>query len=140
MRTIVVLFLIQSCFFAKAQYPPAAGQAGSTAVPHDSACFIDWAISCNIVRGFVNISDTTIVVASSNCASYGAEADVAGIADNVVVSLGDSGIADVFFSVPLADGNGFDFAVFENPLNDSFLELAFVEVSSDGINFFRIPA
>lgn len=35
------------------------------------------------------------------------------------------------------DGNGFDFAVFENAFIDSFLELAFVEVSSDGINFFR---
>ncbi|MGD9492301.1 MAG: T9SS type A sorting domain-containing protein [Bacteroidales bacterium] len=140
MKTIVFLFLIQLCFFAKAQYPPAAGQAGSTAVPHDSACFIDWAGSCSIVRGFVNISDTTVVAGSSNYASYGAESNVAGIADNVVVSLGDGGVADIFFNVPLADGSGFDFAVFENALTDLFLELAFVEVSSDGIHFFRIPS
>ncbi|HPS82780.1 MAG TPA: T9SS type A sorting domain-containing protein [Bacteroidales bacterium] len=140
MKTIVFLFLIQLCFFAKAQYPPAAGQAGSTAIAHDSSCFIDWSTGCSIVRGFVNISDTTILAASSNRATYGAESDVAGIADNVVVSLGDGGIADIFFTVPLSDGNGFDFAVFENPLTDTFLELAFIEVSSDGIHFFRIPA
>ena len=88
----------------------------------------------------MNISDTNILTASSNRATYGAESDVAGIADNVVVSLGDGGIADILFNVPLADGNGFDFAVFENPLTDTFLELAFVEISSDGIHFFRIPA
>lgn len=140
MKAIVFIFLINLCFFAKAQYPPAAGQAGSTAIPADSSCFVDWASGCNINRGFVNISDTTILALSSNHASYGSESDAIGIADNVVVSLGDAGSADIYFNVPLADGNGFDFAVFENPLTDTFLELAFVEISSDGIHFFRIPA
>jgi len=140
MKTFIFLLLIQGCFFAKAQYPPAAGQAGSTAVPYDSACFVDWASGCSIERGFVNISDTTVLAAASNHATYGAEADVAGMADNAVVSLGDGGVADIFFNIPLADGPGFDFAVFENALTDLFLELAFVEVSSDGVHFFRIPA
>jgi len=44
------------------------------------------------------------------------------------------------FSSPIVNGTGFDFAVFENSIDDSFLELAFVEVSSDGINFFRFPS
>jgi len=140
MRAVVLIFLINLCFFAKAQYPPAAGQAGSTAIPYNSVCFIDWANSCSIVRGFVNISDTTATALSLNHASYGFESDVAGIADNAVVSLGDGGIADIYFNVPLADGPGSDVAVFENPLTDLFLELAFAEVSSDGIHFFRIPA
>ncbi|MEN6387242.1 MAG: hypothetical protein ABFD79_18845 [Phycisphaerales bacterium] len=35
---------------------------------------------------------------------------------------------------------GYDFAVFENGGNGVFAELAFVEVSSDGINFARFPA
>ena len=35
---------------------------------------------------------------------------------------------------------GYDFVVFENSLNDHFLELAFVEVSSDGIHYVRFPA
>jgi len=62
---------------------------------------------------------------------------------NGVVSLGDSGIATLTFVNPIYNGQGFDFAVFENgfytqsPL--AFLEFAFVEVSSDGSNFFRFP-
>lgn len=140
MKTIIFFFLIQLCFFAKAQYPPAAGQAGTTAIAYDSICFVDWASSCTVWRGFINISDTTLSDLGSHHASYGLDNDATGQADNVVVSLGDSGYADLVFSVPLADGPGFDFAVFENSFTDTFLELAFVEVSSDGIHFFRIPS
>ena len=39
----------------------------------------------------------------------------------------------------LADDRQADFAVFENAISATFLELAFVEVSSDGVNFFRFP-
>lgn len=35
---------------------------------------------------------------------------------------------------------GYDFAVFENGGNGVFSEIAFVEVSSDGVNFARFPA
>jgi hypothetical protein len=62
------------------------------------------------------------------------------------VSLGDSGVVVVTFAKPIYDGPGADFAVFENgfinPANDSesYMELAFVEVSSDGTNYFRFPA
>jgi len=62
------------------------------------------------------------------------------------VSLGDSGVADITFPAVLYNGPGADFAVFENgfsnPANDSqaFLELAFVEVSSDGSRYVRFPA
>ena len=58
----------------------------------------------------------------------------------MVVSLGDSGVATLTFQNPIIDGTGFDFAVFENAFTDSFLELGFVEVSSDGQKFFRFPA
>ena len=53
------------------------------------------------------------------------------------VSLGRGGSITLAFDHPIRDGLGFDFAVFENAINDSFLELGFVEVSSDGVNFFR---
>jgi hypothetical protein len=43
------------------------------------------------------------------------------------------------FLNPIVDGAGFDFAVFENSLSHTFLELAWVEVSSDGIHFVRLP-
>ena len=43
------------------------------------------------------------------------------------------------FPRPIANGPGADFAVFENGFH-SYVELAFVEVSSDGQTFVRFPA
>jgi hypothetical protein len=59
---------------------------------------------------------------------------------NGVVSLGDGGSATLTFDHPIVNGDSWDFAVFENSFDDWFLELAFVEVSSDGIHFHRFPA
>lgn len=56
-----------------------------------------------------------------------------------IVSLGRGGSITLSFSTPFSNGAGWDFAVFENSINDSFLELAFCEVSSDGISFIRFP-
>ena len=56
-----------------------------------------------------------------------------------VTGLGDDGQITLTFPVPIADGLGPDFAVFENAFADYYLELAYVEVSSDGANFFRFP-
>jgi hypothetical protein len=56
-----------------------------------------------------------------------------------VASLGDNGSITLTFPAPIADGPGPDFAVFENANTERFLELAFVEVSSDGTNFTRFP-
>lgn len=74
-------------------------------------------------------------------ATYGSENDALGMADGAqVVSLGDSGVAILTFDVPIRNGIGPDFAVFENGFTDGYMEFAFVEVSSDGINFVRFPA
>jgi hypothetical protein len=45
----------------------------------------------------------------------------------------------LLFPQLIANGPGADFAVFENGFDNTFLELAFVEVSSDGTNFVRFP-
>ncbi|PIQ31448.1 MAG: secretion protein, partial [Bacteroidetes bacterium CG18_big_fil_WC_8_21_14_2_50_41_14] len=71
---------------------------------------------------------------------YGTPENGIGKADDLVLSLGDGGVATCLFTTPLADGPGWDFAVFENSFDDTFLELAFVEVSSDGENFVRFSA
>jgi hypothetical protein len=55
------------------------------------------------------------------------------------VTLGAGGEIIVSIEPPATNGLGPDFAVFENALNDTFLELAFVEVSSDGEHFARFP-
>ena len=52
-----------------------------------------------------------------------------------VVSLGRGGRITLSFDPPIANGPGADLAVFENAHNDGFLELAYVEVSSDGVHF-----
>ena len=75
--------------------------------------------------------------------TYGNDQDAVGPATaNTmdVVSLGDGGMATLTFDTPIANGDGYDFAVFENSFNDYFLELAVVEVSSDGEHFVRFPA
>lgn len=123
-------------------YAPAAGESGSTAIASSDASILAWATGvANVARGKENISDPL-----SFTASYGTTADVLGAADVSgldtfpVMSLGDGGSITLTFDVPIADGPGADFAVFENSFSDTFLELAFVEVSSDGVNFFRFPA
>jgi hypothetical protein len=137
---LLLLIIVVIRFPLIAQYPPAAGQAGSTAIHADSSCIVDWAIHCELTTGFVNISDTNFIAGSSNSASYGTGVDAIGKSDNMVVSLGDKGEAVLTFQHPITNGPGFDFVVFENALNDEFLELAFVEVSSNGTDFFRFPA
>jgi len=107
---------------------------GSTAIHRDSNVFVNWAEKVEIQRGYVNISDKSL-----GYVDYG-EADYSlGKPDGKVVSLGDSGIAIISLTAPLINGDSWDFAIFENGFSDEFLELAFVEVSSDGENYFRFP-
>jgi hypothetical protein len=52
-----------------------------------------------------------------------------------IVSLGRGGEITLTFDRPITNGQGWDFAVFENSFSDTFLELAIVEVSSDGVTY-----
>lgn len=140
---VSTIFLFASFFHSpnvRAQFPPGVGHPGTTAMSKDSSAFLRWAKTCQVTRGYVNIADTTVLYNGSNKATYGSETDAVGIADNFVVSLGDGGSAVLTFENPIVNGPGYDFAVFENSLDGSFLELGFVEVSSDGVHFFRFPA
>jgi hypothetical protein len=120
---------------AIAQFAPAAGQPGSTALRADSSCFINWASKCHVQRGLKQIN-----LPDSGYASVGSAQSAIGQAStNGVASLGDGGIATLTFDPPISDGNGFDFAIFENTFLDSFLELAFVEVSTDSQSWARFP-
>lgn len=126
------------CLFpliGRAQFAPPVGQAGTTAMYKDSSAFINWASFCNVTKGLIDISN-----GSSGFPTIGDSSNAIGIADNSVVSLGDGGYAVCTFQYPITDGPGPDFAVFENSFSDDYLEFGFVEVSSDGINFFRFPA
>jgi hypothetical protein len=57
------------------------------------------------------------------------------------VTLGDGGFITLTFATPIRDTDGFDLVVFENGIRTTagrgFFELAFVEISSDGVLFHR---
>ncbi len=116
----------------------AVGTEGCTAIRFDSSIVAAWATGCTIVRGPVDITNP-----EGPKVHYGT--DDAGIgpastSTTDAVSLGDGGTATLTFAEPIRNIAGPDFAVFENSFDDHFLELAFVEVSSDGVNFVRFPA
>ena len=120
---------------AQGDFPPAAGEEFSTAIHRNDERIERWATACEVFRGPQDISN-----GSSPLASFGTEASAVGVSSPMVLSLGDGGEAILTFETPIANITGFDFAIFENSFSDTFLELAFVEVSSDGQNYFRFPA
>ncbi len=73
--------------------------------------------------------------------SYGSPDDVLGAAGSPF-SLGDGGSITLTFGQQIVNGPGDDFAVFENGFawEGVYMELGFVEVSSDGRVFSRLPA
>lgn len=98
-------------------------------IAYNNSGILGWATDCTGQR--------------SAQASFGTWEDALGPAPGIindVVSLGEGGYAILTFDLTIADGAGPDLAVFENTLqvgNNVFAELAFVEVSSDGIDFVR---
>ena len=136
-KLILVLSLILPCsYFGQGSFPPPAGQAGSTAIHKDSSVFVGWATNCITNRG-----PQDIAVTNSPLITLGDDYNATGQSGEFgVVSLGDGGTATLTFDSPIYNGSGWDFAIFENGFSDQFLELAFVEVSSDGVNFYRFPA
>ena len=137
MNNLSFIFAIALSFSALSQsYAPAPGNAGSTAIHKDSSIIVNWATGIDLRRGYLEISDP-----SMGDVSYGVASDALGPADgSTVVSLGDSGVATLTFDVPITNGTGPDFAIFENGFTDDYMEFAFVEVSSDGVTFVRFPS
>lgn len=113
-------------------YSPAADQAGSTAVSKDSTDIVQWA------AGYQNYQPGSNVAADFKTPEKALGKAVGSSFD--IVSLGDQGRITLSFSGVIRNGPGWDFAVFENSFSDTFLELAFVEVSSNGNDFYRFPS
>jgi hypothetical protein len=136
---ILLAFMANMTFAQQGPYSPQAGTQGSNAIHKDSNIIRFWATSCNFHPGYrqIDLPDSGFV--SSGSLNY-----TTGKADApLTVSFGDSGSAVLTFSGNIFDGPGYDFVVFENGFGfgeEAFLELAFVEVSSNGVDFFRFPA
>jgi hypothetical protein len=131
----ILLVLTALGALAQGSYSPAVGNFGCDAIHKDSSLIRSWANHCTVNRGYLNITNKSL-----GYTSVGDATKPIGIADNLVLSLGDSGVATLGFNGALFNGTGPDFAIFENGFDNFFLELAFVEVSSDGVNFFRFPS
>ncbi len=123
---ISVFSLLATSLFA--QFDGDGGTSGSKAISKDDKSIIAWANGLELSR--------------DNTVTYGKVYDALGVADTtnlVCVSLGNRGVAIATFDRPIINGEGFDFVVFENAFDSTFMELAFVEVSSNGIDYFRFP-
>lgn len=125
------------------------GREELAAIPADDPRIQGWAtghVATQTSRGPIDITDP-----DGEPATFGTPLNIRGPADapasgppsasgTGVISLGDGGYITASFDAPIRNGPGPDFAVFENAFIDTFLELAFVEVSSNGSNFFRFPS
>lgn len=114
-------------------YPPAAGQTGTTAVANSSSAFIAWA------TGFTNYIPGAAVSSTYRKPERALGESGGNSGDPIfdIVSLGRGGSITLTFDLPIKNDEGWDFAVFENSFSDSFLEVAYVEVSSNGSDFIR---
>lgn len=113
-------------------YAPAAKEVGSTAIAKEDPRIVAWASAVDDYSPGSNVDPEFQTPAKAIGPAEGTSGDVA--------SLGRGGQITLTFDSPIRDGLGADFAVFENSFSDTFLELGFVEVSSDGVNFFRFPS
>ncbi len=135
----IKLYLIISIFFFYSKpliavtwpYAPAAGQPGSTAIASTSTSIQAWATGYQDLIYGTDISATFQTPEKA----LGPSSLVDPVFDTV--SLGNGGQITMTFNGVIYDGTGADFAIFGNAFSDTFLELAFVEVSSDGINYTR---
>ncbi len=124
--------LFAHVYTVQAAYDGPAGSPGSLAVATDDARIRRWA------TGFAS-------------ASYGSDLDERwktpekalgqATADPFdIVAVGNGGSIVLTFEPPIQNGAGIDLAIFENGFGDTFLELAYVEVSSDGVHFVRFDS
>lgn len=115
-------------------FGPPADTVGSVAISMNDSRIISWATGyVNYIKGTKNnpILDKWTNPNNALGEATGSVYDI--------VCLGDGGQITLTFDKAIRNDMGFDFVVFENAFSDGFLELAYVEVSTDGINFLRFP-
>lgn len=105
--------------------------ATDDAIAKDDARIVAWATGYQNVNYGSHIADNWKTPEKALGPAAGSSTDI--------VCLGRGGDITLTFTQPIRDGDGADFCIFENSFSDTFLELAWVEVSSDGENFVRFP-
>jgi hypothetical protein len=115
-------------------YAPAPPAVTTTAVAYDDPRIVGWAAGCASYLQGPGVTEAQFMMPSQ---AFGP----AGTDTTAVVTLGNGGSITLTFDSPITDGDSWDFAVFENSFaSDVYLELGFVEVSSDGSHFARFDS
>lgn len=113
--------------------------APATAAVVAPAQIAEWATEVvQLTRGPQDIANPGLGLATA-----GSTESALGARDGGVVSLGDGGSITLSFAKAIFDGPGDDFAVFENGFASGslvFAELAFVSVSSNGVDWLEFPS
>ncbi len=138
MKTTLLLIFLAATVYGEYQnpddfypFPDKPGTASTTAVHRTNTIISGWADGyTNVIYG-TDVSEDWKTPQKALGQAVGDSFDI--------VSLGRGGQITLTFSQAITNGSGFDFAVFENAMDDYFLELAWVEVSSDGQHFVRFP-
>ncbi|MGR8948637.1 MAG: PEP-CTERM sorting domain-containing protein [Gammaproteobacteria bacterium] len=127
---IILSGLLEFSIALAGPYAPAAGQPGTTAIAHDDPRLTSWATVATVDYG-----DATALpdfeFRDSSRALGPAKSPQEAVFD--IVSLGRGGAVTLQFDKPIVNGDGADFAVFENSFSDTFLELAYVWVSDGSL-------
>ena len=130
LRHVAVCMLVTTNALA-GPYAPAAGQAGSTAIHRSDSRIVAWG---NRVMNYA-VGTDCVAQWQDTAKCLGPAGDDA----TQITCLGAGGTITLAFPGFIKNGAGPDFVIFENALNDNFLELAYVEVSRDGVSFVRLP-
>lgn len=131
MKSLLLSIMLLPSALVAGSFSGAVGTAGCEAISKDATAFEAWA-NGNLTPQYGTGVDTTWMTPAK---AYG---KATGDAFDIVC-LGNGGKITMTFPRPIRNGDGPDFAIFENGFSSTFLELAFVEVSSDGVNYFRFP-
>jgi len=113
-------------------YPGAAGAPDSDAVSAADPAISAWAADAVSYEAGEGVDDPWTDPQEAAGPAEGSATDI--------LCLGRGGEVILSFADPIPDGPGPDLAVFENSFSDTFLELAFVEVSTDGVVFARFDS
>lgn len=125
--------------------PPYAGPTDTShpidpAIASDSDAFVEWADGIDESRTDFAPEGSTSIDESGGFNSLGE------LTQDLIDTGEEPGFLTVTFPTGIRNGEGADFAVFENAQglfggeNELFVELAYVEVSTDGESFARFPS
>jgi hypothetical protein len=131
-KTILTFSVLATTAWA-GPYPPAAGLPGSDAIKYNDPRFVEWA------SGYKNYLPGNPINSAYEdpTQTLGPAKDTTG----GVTELGDGGQITLTFTNPIVSNpnGGGDFVVFGNAFDATYLKLAYVDVSQDGITWYRMP-